>query len=283
MTSGAAKGSNKAGASPRPSLDCLLPKLKDSRLSGLVPGLRETEGFLDVDPLVWACCQGTGFRERQDLSSLGSSVRSCHLSRRLRMVRELYHRFEQTYPEDSLKLAVPGQVLAPFLDRFRLIASKETTLGLCLPTQEGATSPVSMWQVAFMASWRFGLKVHVADLEKTSIKHLLPPPADDPIQVVFVEGVRRLWDPTIAERFELLVQYCYGGLIPLFLGVTLPPKAAQASPTQAKSGTSLKSAFGARIAKARNKLVASTALSADCAGKLRATTAGVEGLIDLSF
>ena len=283
MTSGVAKESNKAGASPRTALDCLLPKLKDPRLSGLVPGLRETEGFLDVDPLVWACCQGTGFRERQDRSSLGSSVLSCHLSRRLRMVRELYHRFEQTYPEDSLKLAVQGHVLAPFLERLRLIASKDATLGLCLPTQEGATSPISMWQAALMASWRFGLKVHVADLEKTNIKDLLPLRTNDPIQAVFVEGVRRLWDPTIAERFELLVQYCYGGLIPLFLGVTLPPKAAQVSATQPGSGTSLKSAFSARIAKARTKLVASTALSADCAGKLRATTAGVESLIALSF
>lgn len=296
MTLGDVKGS-KAGGPPFSNENaCFLAKLADLRLSGLLPGLLETDGFLEADTRAWGCCGGSGFRERQETSFAKASVLSCDLSRRLRMVRDIYARYAASFPEDKLSLSPPSQALGPFLERLRLISSKGSRLGLCLLSAEGMVSPITFWQVALTAAWRFGLTAHVVDLKKTEIKDFLPSRARDVPQIILVEGVARLWEPAMAERFELLVQYCYGGLIPLFIRVTSSPEASSAqrsgarpaagnpgSPAaQPKGPSSLKAAFGARIARARTQITANV-LSADVSSKLRATTSGIDSWLGSSF
>jgi hypothetical protein len=180
---------------------------------------------------------------------------------------------------------VAPKPLAPFLERLCLIAKGATHLGLCLmpprpsdiasSAKAGVDAPISLWQVALMAAWRFGLKGHVIDLVKTDANRLLPPHGRESPKILFIENVDRLWDPVAAERFELVVQYAYNAMVPLFISVSSQSQSIGDSPPRASGPSSLKGAFSVRIARAKSNL-ATSALSPDCIPKLRSTTSGID-------
>jgi hypothetical protein len=128
-----------------------------------------------------------------------------------------------------------------------------------------------------MAAWRFGFKGHVVDLAKTESNRLLPSSGKEAPAIVLVDNVDRLWDPGAAERFELIVQYAYNALVPLFISVVplANPRESSAPFSKASGPSSIKGAFSARISKAKTNLALS-ALSPDCQPKLRSTTSGVD-------
>lgn len=289
MTSDAGKGSDnrRSGAHAR-TKTCLVRQLAEPRLHGLAPGLCEKDGLLVIDQAVWGCCGGSGFREvLADKGGSPSTMVACDLAHRLRLAQDIHANYLRLYPESPLSVTVGAKILAPYLERLCLIARGVSHLGLCLMAPEpseasrqatkGSDHPISLWQVAIMAAWRFGLKGHVVDLAKSDSSRLLPTAGQESPRVMFVENVDRLWDAVAAERFELVVQYAYNAMVPLFVSVaqTATPQEKGASAAKVSGPSSLKGAFSARIARAKSNLALS-ALSPDCQPKLRATTSGVD-------
>lgn len=289
MTSGAGKGSNNrrsGGTQSGGRSHCLVGQLGEPRLHGLAPGLCEKDGLLAIDRAIWVCCGGSGFREvLAERQGSPSTVVACDLAHRLKLAQEIHAEFLRLNPDSPLRLVVGPKPLAPYLERLCLIAKGATHLGLCLMppfSPDMAISPkavvdasISLWQVALMAAWRFGLKGHVVDLVKTDANRLLPPTGRESPKVLFVGNVDRLWDPVVAERLELVVQYAYNSMVPLFMSVSSNSLATGDSTPRPSGTSSLKGAFSARLARAKSNLALS-ALSPDCIPKLRSTTSGID-------
>jgi hypothetical protein len=290
MTSGAGKESDnrRSGGSQAGRFNCLVGQLGEPRLHGLVPGLCEKDGLFTIDRAVWVCCEGSGFREVfPERQGSPSTMVSCDLAHRLRLAQDIHAQYLKHYSESPFRLNVGPKPLAPYLERLCLIAKGATHLGLCImpprpsdvasSVKAGAASPVSLWQVALMAAWRFGLKGHVVDLAKTNANRLLPAAGKESPKILYIENVDRLWDPVAAERFELVVQYAYNAMIPLFISVNSLSQSPDigASTPRASGPSSLKGAFSVRIARAKSNLAVS-ALSPDCTPKLRSTTTGID-------
>lgn len=289
MTSGAGKGSDNRhhGAQAQRSA-CLVRQLAEPRLHGLAPGLCEKDGLFEIDRAVWGCCLGSGFREvLPEKTGAPSTMVRCDLASRLRLAQGIHSQYRSLFPETPLSLTVGAKTLAPYLERLSLIVKGASHRGVCqisLPASpiapqvgSGSAPTISLWQVALTAAWRFGLKCHVVDLSKTESDRLLPPSTKEAPQLIFIDRVDRLWDPAVAERFELVVQYAYNALAPLFISV-LPLANAPHSTSpfgKASGSSSVKGAFSARISKAKANLALS-ALSPDCQPKLRSTTSGVD-------
>ena len=209
----------------QPGLSCRLAQLSDERHRGALPGLQLTASGLVADPRFFNCCHGRGLRT----DSEGQVTVACQMSARLRRSRAVVQRWlaHHSGEVNDLRrdLAADNLVARACLRKLTAIADQRSRLGLTwtrrpeLASQEQSSnsSPFSVWCLAMMAAWRFGLKPHVVILGQTGVGQVMPAAAQEAPQLICVGNVDRLWESHIAEQLEMLLSYAYGSMTPVFM------------------------------------------------------------------
>ena len=281
-----------------PLQECLLSSLAHPRLGGVLPGLALVEGRLEPRPTHFSCCGGRGLR----LSPDATTTYSCNMGERLHETRRIAQLLANLSGTD-LAASLPGEMrpslgLPLALESLHLIAKAASKRGLgwiesppaqapdSLSLKSGAQSGApsgsgsrpqasslhpSMWSIALAAAWRFGLKVHIIQLQGTPSADLLPAQDKAAPDLICIARAGSFWDPHTVERFETLINYAYGALIPVFLQILVVGKPPA---PRVKAYGKVEALVAQRLAAARAKAPLAW-LPPTCLGKLLTVTSGL--------
>ena len=287
------------GPKVQPTLqECLLSSLAHPRLGGVLLGLALVEGRLEPRPTHFSCCGGRGLR----LSPDAATTYSCKMGERLHETRRIAQLLASSSGSD-LAAALPAEMrlslgLPQALESLHLIAKSASKRGLAWiesppaqaadsanlhsGAQSGAPSGSelrpqatsaypSIWSIALAAAWRFGFKVHFVQLHGSPSVDLLPSQDKAAPDLICIARASSFWDPHTAERFETLINYAYGALIPVFLQIQVIGKPPA---PRVKAYGKVEALVAQRLAAARAKAPLAW-LGPACLGKLLTVTSGL--------
>ncbi|MEZ4743888.1 MAG: hypothetical protein R3B45_15825 [Bdellovibrionota bacterium] len=147
--------------------------------------------------------------------------------------------------------------------------------GHCIKGNRRQTTASALWTLAFAATWRFAMRVHIVNFARCKPQDLLPeePTSGDYSKLIFlVEGVDKLWMPEKAFQYETIVSWCERAQVPLWSEFLM---------NDLNNGTSekplffKKSSFETKIA-AKKNLPPLRWLAPDCLSRLGDVASGVE-------
>jgi len=192
-----------------------------------------TEWILTPRANEFPCCQGSGLA--QDSSS--GAMRRCDLHRRIAMTRSILEQYQRTWSSHGVPvlppLALDDQSWRGLTGHLTSIARGDRPRGIMRmlpPPPPGLLQPGTLWTVALMATWRFGIRSHMVSLGRTPGTHQIPSLSGDAPGLVLVEGVDRLWQPERVAVIEALVSYAYRIGAVLWIEVIQSPATEGAKP-----------------------------------------------------
>ena len=164
---------------------------------------------VEKDTSFLKCCGGSGCR----FSETGS-VNRCDLDKRLFYTKDIFDAFRSAY-NTNLKTSLS-------------LEQKEFLKGwLSNPTKgymmsHPSLGPSQLWEIAAMMAWQGGIKTKV--LSSSHFKDTDLYATDRDWDVLFLEGVDRLWLPERALEFSLVIDFAFAHALPLWVSMAQGPK-----------------------------------------------------------
>lgn len=197
-------------------MSCFLVQQQGVRFSNPLIGLKLSEtGRAQLCPQAFSCC----FDAEGRLDQYGR-LYVCDAQKRLQKVQTLTEQYQNVWGSAFPGFQVPaGSMVHSFFDR--LAKGYEPERGAFFssrfPPDQGS---VQLWQMAMTAAWRFNLDPHVVSLGKSTIDQIIPKIHGAECRpVVFVEQIKSLRFMHIEQDLELLVGWCEGAMVPLWMDV----------------------------------------------------------------
>ena len=199
---------------------CLLSTLSERDSRAPFMGLIKSETRVTTSNTWFSCCAGTGRQFTTD------GVAVCPLAKRVAQLQAVLDSYRQKWGVGN------KHFLHAVLDRVDMqklaaIAAGSSTGGRIL-TSPADDQPGPLWTLAVAAAWRFARQVHFVTLRSGS-KDCLLPSQQLPRPVLLVESYFPPWQPEARLDCEVLIDYCYNTMTPLWLdfvqtkrSVTLP-------------------------------------------------------------
>lgn len=202
------------GSPESSSHQCCLRILSDVKLQGLGTGLRYQRGELELDPKIFGCCQGAG----RIVGDQG--VRVCDLQKRFVTAQKVFGLGLELFGEPTLRaqiLAMPVEEDLHLLGTKGAAGKRGRVIHLAQAAKRAGTEKdndgtLSLWSVAFFATWRLGFKVRWYQFGTVVPKI----DASDP-DLLLVDGVQELWRPERQSELEAIVGEAYNGMLPLWI------------------------------------------------------------------
>lgn len=200
---------------------CYLEKLKqvskhpkdNERPGNVFEGLILKDGQLKIDSSYFKCCDGSGtflVSNHQREMGIGDVIK-CKMRYRYKMLSDIYAVFQSLYPRGKLANLSGDQI--QFLTTWAKGFATGKTVGQAIATQEEAAS--NMWPISLFLLWHMGLKPKVVYLEKQFESAIFDGIEDT--DFVVVGGLSKLWDAGEQLKLDRLINYCYGGEIPMWI------------------------------------------------------------------
>lgn len=246
-------------------MSCLLPSFLIPQLKTALPGLRfNSQGEAELIPQLFSCCEGAGFNYHRQQRAYSR----CSLLGRLQRVNRLCGQFKRLWGrglgEQKLASGVGCSQFLPWLLKFR---EEQLSKGQLFSSASPLAEPsYGLWIMALMTIWRTGLEVHVVSLGKSSDAELMPSAnfSSQSAGIVFVEQKGPFWQPRVAFDFDVLINWCEGAAVPLWVDICLD----QGKHEDAQQDLVLEKSFAKKLAKARQRPPLSW-LGDECCSRLR--------------
>jgi len=233
----------------------------------MIPGGRFDLASMELSAAEMPCCGGSGVR-LVDHQGRGAMVR-CDLKSRQATAQQVLTAYMTRWgisdPRTSIEKTASREEqarilmrLAAFAEAFKKnILTADASRGLWFVSNQPQlqSGPGAVWWAAVVAAWRFGLKVHVVDLDAARQGPLLPPEVwrkDGRPGGVFVDRVGGMWDMGLAQEMETLIGFCANSGIPLWLSC-IGGASDEAKSDRPKLKLSTKSAFSQKIGASKNR------------------------------
>ena len=180
---------------------CFVQMLEDPRLQGLHLGLDPQNEF-SLRQEFFPCCQGKGMRYDKEQNA----QRLCPLRKRQKQVGELWRVFQKIWPGHHFPLisqALRGRVFSEAVSSIKGAAPQAGFL------QGKENQPGTIWWLALVLAWRFGVQVHVISPKATYGQVLPVLEASSGLQAILLEQVVRLTHDFRYDRIAAGIQYAY--------------------------------------------------------------------------
>lgn len=255
--------------SSRECSSCILDSFANPILSGFLLGLEEEDYHYTVDPNFFSCCSGSAER----FHSSKNWIERCDLKTRLNRVNQLVAQFLKTYPKAKLSdLRLTGSRSVRLLRTVSDVLKGYIPQAQIIEAVEGDT--FSLWHMALLCTWRFGINAHVMTINDKASSARLPSyhTIKGPI-AMFVEKLDKPWDPRHIEQLQVCVASAYNHNV--FLWIELLGCVFEDSTSQLKNNTEQSQQFASTIDKINRRVKSikrwnvSNELDLDCLSRLQ--------------
>jgi hypothetical protein len=247
----------------------LLPSFLIPQLKTALPGLRfNPQGEAELIPQLFTCCEGGGFHYHRQQRAYSR----CPLVGRLQRVNRLCQQFKRLWGRNlGDKKPLPGATSTQFLPWLLKFREEQLPKGRLFSSATDFDEPsYGLWIMALMTIWRTGLDVHVVSLGKSTDGELLPPSnfATDALGILFVEQKGPFWQPRVAFDFDVIINWCEGAALPLWVDIALEHGKADLPREDHDEPLVLEKAFTKKLAKAKQRPPLAW-LGDECCSRLR--------------
>lgn len=250
-------------------MSCLLSSFLIPQLKTPLPGVRfNAQGDAEIITQLFSCCQGGGFYYHQHREAYSR----CQLHSRLQKLNRLCQLFRKIWGKPLAGKALLAATVEPdFLPWVLKHREQQPALkGRVFSSSTPANEPsYGLWAMAMMTVWRLGLDVHMLTLGKSGDAELLPPAtfAQECAGVVFIEQKAPFWQPGSAFDFDVIINWCEGATIPLWVDVCVDPSKSEKPQESDVEEFSLDLGFARKLSKFKQRPPLSW-LGSECCSRL---------------
>lgn len=198
-------------------MTCFLIQQRGMRFSNPLIGLKLSEnGQAQLCKQAFSCCVQTEGR----LDPKGRLF-VCDVQKRLQKVQKIIDLYQSVWKKPFPGFRVPsGSMVHSFFDHFASKANGSERGAFFSTGFRADAGSLQIWYMALVTAWRFDLEPHVVSLGKSTIDQIIPKVKGDHCRsVIFVEQIKSLRFIHIEQDLELLVGWCEGAMVPLWMDV----------------------------------------------------------------
>ncbi len=170
----------------------------------------------EKDVSILTCCQGSGCRVDQN-----RNVSRCDLEKRFSNSKVIFESYRSEY-NSALSPSLSSEQ-KEFIQKW--LSSPQKGYMMSHPV----SGPSPLWTIAAVASWQGGFKTKVIRFLHFKDTDLYP--LDSTCDILFVEGVDRLWLSEKALEFSLIVDFAFARAIPLWVSMVQNTKKPEGPPS----------------------------------------------------